>query len=63
MPLTDHWKEKAQTPWNLTQPQRRWNDAVGDSTDGPRGQCAKRSVSQRKTDTIDFTYVWNLKIK
>lgn len=33
-----------------------WNVAVCDSTDGPRGEYTKPSVSQRKTNTKDFTW-------
>ena len=39
---------------------KEWNLAISDNMDGPRGYCAK---CQRKTNTIDFTCMRNLKNK
>ena len=43
---------------------KKWNLAICDNKDRPRGYCAKWNKSDRERQTqYDFTYMWNLKTK
>ena len=41
---------------------KKWNLAIWDNMDGPRGCCAKWNKSDRERQTLcGFIYNWNLK--
>ena len=49
--------------WNITQPEKEWNDSIYSNIDGPRDYHTKRMKSDRNWQMYDITYKWNLKKK
>ena len=63
-PLTDEWIKKIGTyiQWNITQPLKKWNNAICSDMDGPGDYHTKWSRSYRERQiSYDIAYMQNLK--
>lgn len=67
----DRWVKKEEmvcththhTEWNITQQYKKeWNLVIVDNMDGFRVLC-QISLTQRKTNTTHFIYMWNIETK
>ena len=64
-PSTDEWIKRIwykKIQWDITQPQKGWNNAIGSNMDEPRDDHTQWSRSDRERQmSYDFPYMWNLK--